>query len=339
MSKNFATTTVATPPSPALSGTSLSVASGTGTRLYAGQATVHPDGAVPTPDNAEVISISGIAGDVVTIVRAQEGSAARAILATDVLVQGLTAAMLDALPVPGPAGPTGPQGPTGPAGPTGAAGPTGPTGPQGDPGATGPAGATGPTGPTGPAGADGSFSFFGRPGDTVTSGGVGTTGNTGTALNQEIAIPFWWPAGLSASQLRVNVVTAGVAGSILRFGWRYDDGGWPSTLGAELGTVASDTTGIKTLTASWTPPSGQPWWLTLTAQVGTPTCASANGSMREVIRGMAVNPGNPWSSVAICPASAPGSPVTGALPASYGGARGVDWRTNTNPPWIQVVLS
>lgn len=96
MSKNLATTTVATAPSPATSGTSLTVATGTGSRLYDGMAVLHPAGAVPTAANAEVVSIT-VSGDVVTLTRAQESSTARTVVAGDILTQGITAAMWDTL--------------------------------------------------------------------------------------------------------------------------------------------------------------------------------------------------------------------------------------------------
>lgn len=96
MSKNLATTTVATAPSPATSGTSLTVATGTGSRLYDGMAVLHPAGAVPTAANAEIVSIT-VSGDVVTLTRAQESSTARTVVVGDILTQGITAAMWDTL--------------------------------------------------------------------------------------------------------------------------------------------------------------------------------------------------------------------------------------------------
>lgn len=97
MSKNGATTTVATAPTPATSGTTLTVATGTGTRLFAGMAVLHPSSAVPTAANMEVVTITDVTGDVVTMTRAQESSAARTVVVGDTLTQGLTAAMYDAL--------------------------------------------------------------------------------------------------------------------------------------------------------------------------------------------------------------------------------------------------
>lgn len=97
MSENFARTNVATAPTPATSGTTLTVTSGHGARLYAGTAVLHPADATPTPANAEVVAITDVTGDVVTITRAQESSTARTVVVGDVLTQGITAGDWDAL--------------------------------------------------------------------------------------------------------------------------------------------------------------------------------------------------------------------------------------------------
>lgn len=97
MSKNLATTTIVSHPGPPTSATSVTVATGTGSRLFTGMAVIHPADAVPTAANAEVVSITDVTGDVVTIVRTQESSTARAIVTGDILTQGITAAMWDTL--------------------------------------------------------------------------------------------------------------------------------------------------------------------------------------------------------------------------------------------------
>lgn len=95
--RNFAISSVATPPSPATSGGTLVASSGTGGRFYLGQATIYPFGSTPTPANAEVVTITNITGDTLTITRGQEGSTPRAIVATDVISQGITSSMWDTL--------------------------------------------------------------------------------------------------------------------------------------------------------------------------------------------------------------------------------------------------
>lgn len=76
---NLATGTVLTAPSPADSGTSLVLQSGEGalmpsTPFYA---TAHPDGVLPDASNAEIIQVTGVSTDTLTIVRAQKGTSAK----------------------------------------------------------------------------------------------------------------------------------------------------------------------------------------------------------------------------------------------------------------------
>jgi len=81
--KNFAISAVATAPAPAASGTSLAVAAGEGSRFPAApfQAVIWPAGAVPTVGFAEVVTVTAVAADTLTLVRAREGTAARSVLA------------------------------------------------------------------------------------------------------------------------------------------------------------------------------------------------------------------------------------------------------------------
>lgn len=70
---NFAATTVATAPSPATTGTSLVVASGAGASLSGGgvpfNAVVWPAGAQPTDTNAEIVRVTAVSTDTLTITR------------------------------------------------------------------------------------------------------------------------------------------------------------------------------------------------------------------------------------------------------------------------------
>lgn len=90
---NLAISTVATAPSPATSGTSLVVASGHGARFPAVpfNATVWPADATPDPANAEIVRVTGISTDTLTIVRAQEGTSARTIVVGDYIAATMTA--------------------------------------------------------------------------------------------------------------------------------------------------------------------------------------------------------------------------------------------------------
>lgn len=78
---NFGTSLVATAPSPATSGTSLIVTTGEGA-LYTSTpfyATAHPANEVPVSSNSEVVLVTNISTDTLTITRAQKGSTAKSI--------------------------------------------------------------------------------------------------------------------------------------------------------------------------------------------------------------------------------------------------------------------
>ena len=96
---NLAVSVVATAPSPATSGTSLVVTAGHGTRFPTPpfNATVWPTGVLPDPTNAEIVRVTAIATDTLTITRAQEGTTARTILATDLIAATITKQLLDDL--------------------------------------------------------------------------------------------------------------------------------------------------------------------------------------------------------------------------------------------------
>jgi hypothetical protein len=90
--KNFAYSTVATVPSPAISGLSLLVQSGDGALFppVPFNATVWPASAQPLTSNAEVVRVTAFATDTLTIVRAQEGSSARSITIGDQIAASIT---------------------------------------------------------------------------------------------------------------------------------------------------------------------------------------------------------------------------------------------------------
>jgi hypothetical protein len=93
---NFVVTSVATPPSPALSGTSLVVATGSGAIFpdTPFNCIVFPVGGFPNVLNAEIVRVTNISSDTLTIIRAQEGSTARSIGATDIIALTVTAKTL-----------------------------------------------------------------------------------------------------------------------------------------------------------------------------------------------------------------------------------------------------
>jgi hypothetical protein len=82
---NFGYSTVATAPSPANSGTSLTVAAGHGALFPSVpfNCTVWPASIQPLASNAEIVRVTAISGDVLTITRTQEGTSARSIIVGD----------------------------------------------------------------------------------------------------------------------------------------------------------------------------------------------------------------------------------------------------------------
>ena len=89
---NFAYSTVATAPSPATSGTSLVVAAGGGALFPTPpfNATVWPASLQPLASNAEIVRVTGISTDTLTIVRAQESSSAQSIVVGDQIAATIT---------------------------------------------------------------------------------------------------------------------------------------------------------------------------------------------------------------------------------------------------------
>jgi hypothetical protein len=79
--KNLAISLVATAPSPATSGTTLTVTGGTGGRFPEPPfyVTLHPAGELATPASAEIVRVTAVATDTLTIVRAQRGTTAKSV--------------------------------------------------------------------------------------------------------------------------------------------------------------------------------------------------------------------------------------------------------------------
>lgn len=91
--KNFAFSTVATAPSPATTGTSLVVASGEGVLFPAVpfNATIWPTGTQPLSTNAEIVRVTNVSTDTLTIEREQEGTTARTVVVGDQIAASITA--------------------------------------------------------------------------------------------------------------------------------------------------------------------------------------------------------------------------------------------------------
>lgn len=93
---NFAYSLIATAPSPAASGTSLVVTTGQGALFPAVpfNVTIWPTAVQPITTNAEIVTVTAVATDTLTIVRAQEGTSARTILVGDQIAATITAKTL-----------------------------------------------------------------------------------------------------------------------------------------------------------------------------------------------------------------------------------------------------
>ena len=90
--KNFTISTVATAPSPTTSGTSLVVATGTGSLFAANEpAVICPANTSPDSTNSEIVTVSDVTDDTLTIVREQESTTARDIQVGDVIFQQISA--------------------------------------------------------------------------------------------------------------------------------------------------------------------------------------------------------------------------------------------------------
>ena len=94
--KNFPYSTVVTAPSPATSGTSMVLAAGGGALMpeVPFNMTVWPVSVQPLASNAEIVQVTLIATDTLTIVRQQEGTSARTIVVGDQVAATITAKSL-----------------------------------------------------------------------------------------------------------------------------------------------------------------------------------------------------------------------------------------------------
>lgn len=79
--KDYATSTILTPPSPATSGTTIVLQAGHGARFPAVpfMVTAHPPAELPTLDNAEKLEVTAKSTDTLTVLRAQGDTTAKAI--------------------------------------------------------------------------------------------------------------------------------------------------------------------------------------------------------------------------------------------------------------------
>ena len=91
--KNLIESVIVTPPNPATTGTSLTVTTGQGALFptVPFNVTIWKSDENASLSNAEIVRVTNIVGDVLTIVRAQESTTARSIIATDKIAVTITA--------------------------------------------------------------------------------------------------------------------------------------------------------------------------------------------------------------------------------------------------------
>lgn len=91
--KNFAITTIATAPSPSTTGTTLTVEASAGVifPIPPFNVTIWPVGEIPLNENAEIVKVTNITGDVFTITRQQEATNARSVQVGDQVAATITA--------------------------------------------------------------------------------------------------------------------------------------------------------------------------------------------------------------------------------------------------------
>jgi hypothetical protein len=91
----------------------------------------------------------------------------------------------------------------------------------------------------------------------------GPWGNASTSSRPNgylTCLPLRVDTGFNVVGIGIEVTTAGQAGAVLRLGIYIDSGSAPGALLLDAGTVAADSTGIKTLPISATLTAGW-WWL------------------------------------------------------------------------------
>lgn len=100
--KNFPYSTVLVAPSPATTGTVLAVQTGEGAGFpeIPFQAVICPAHEIPLGTNAEIVTVTDVAGDLFTVMRAQETTTARAIVLGDQIYAAITAQALGDLLAP-----------------------------------------------------------------------------------------------------------------------------------------------------------------------------------------------------------------------------------------------
>jgi hypothetical protein len=89
---NFGITTVLTPPSPPTTGTSIVLVAGGGALFPVApyNVVVAPAGQMPAATTSEIMRVTARSADTLTVIRVQEGTVARSIIAGDVVFAAIT---------------------------------------------------------------------------------------------------------------------------------------------------------------------------------------------------------------------------------------------------------
>lgn len=138
--------------------------------------------------------------------------------------------------------------------------------------------------------------------------------STNQLPNQALRLtPMDVPRALTLTGLAVEVTTAGETGCTFRLGIYGDDGtGYPGALILDAGTVAADTTGVKTVTISQALLPGRCWvgGATQGAATTAPTIRTPANAMVSI--GQTATPGTSSSNIAYSQTG-----VSGALPSTF----------------------
>lgn len=132
--------------------------------------------------------------------------------------------------------------------------------------------------------------------------------------NQSLRLtPMDVPRSLTVSGLAVEVTAAGEASSTFRFGIYADDGtGYPGVLVLDAGTVAADSTGVKTITISQALTPGRYWVGGVTQGAATTAATIRTPANAMVSIGSSTTPGTGSSVLAYNQTG-----VAGALPTPF----------------------
>jgi hypothetical protein len=164
---------------------------------------------------------------------------------------------------------------------------------------------------------------------------TGSRTNFGGSVQDTIyGVPFYIPGLCVATAMGCEVVTsAGGASSVTRLGIYANGEGRPGALILDAGTVATNTTGAKSITGLYAPLRPGWYWLVIAAQVGavTPTFRSINtlNSVYSVPTTSAPTGANPTTTGV----SATG--VSGALPFQFP-TTGEAQVVNAPVCWVQL---